>query len=89
MAIYENKENGKLVHSYKFTGNNEDFIKGKLISECHFADYDAECALSEFDMMTDDVIVVEHDEKGPNPEYWYIISGSTFLEFYEPFTIKG
>ena len=87
MAIYESKENGKLVHSYKFTGDNEDFIKGKLILECHFAEVDAEYALS--NMRTDDVIVVEHDEKGPNPEYWYVVRDDTFLEFYEPFTIKG
>ena len=87
MAIYENKVTGELVQSYKFTGENRDFIKDKLLTECHFTEVDAEFALS--NMRTDDVIVVEHDEKGPNPEYWYVVRDDTFLEFYEPFTIKG
>ena len=87
MAIYENKVTGELVQSYKFTGENRDFIKDKLLAECHFTEADAEFALS--NMRTDDAIVVEYSGKEPNPEYWHITSGDNLLEIYEPFTIKG
>lgn len=91
MAIYENKGNGRLVHSYKFTGENSEFIINKLINE-HGFDKDKATEIVNDYMDVNDVVVLPHDEDGlaNRREFDYgVMNGNMFLEEYIPFTVKG